>query len=166
MSTVRLIGSIILLQFIGEFCSPEVFFGMVGLIFDRTYYYYFWTSYTPYTVKTVTSTRTTTKTVWSVYATNSLDARSELRSSSRSYTFSAPYSATSLKSSTKPVTISASSAAPTSTSSNTGDTSGRLVSGSGDPGVFPDSAVGRGVSSTGVIAAVLVAAIGGLAFGL
>ncbi|CAI7614777.1 unnamed protein product [Penicillium bialowiezense] len=129
-----------------------------------TYYYYFWTSHVPYTVQTVTSTRTSTTTVWSVYATNSLEATVELISSSRDYTFSAPYSATSLRASSEPVTVSTGAASPTSTSSTNDDE----VSGSGSPGMFPASAAGVGfsVSATGLMAAALVAAIGGLAFGL
>ncbi|CAG8356500.1 unnamed protein product [Penicillium salamii] len=134
-----------------------------------TYYYYFWTSYAPYTAQTVTSTRTTTTTVWSVLATNSLEADVELISSSRDYTFSAPYSATSLKASSEPVTTSTRSAAPTSISTSSVDDG--EVSGSGDPGMFPDSAAGTAglsfsVSTTGLIAGTLAAAIGGLAFGL
>ncbi|CAG7922769.1 unnamed protein product [Penicillium olsonii] len=134
-----------------------------------TYYYYFWTSFAPYTVQTVTSTRTTTTTVWSVLATNSLEADVELISSSRDYTFSAPDSATSLKASSEPVTLSTNSAAPTATSTSSND--GGEVSGSGDPGLFPEDSVGAAglgfsVSSTGMIAGALAAAIGGLAFGL
>ncbi|OGE55566.1 hypothetical protein PENARI_c004G05215 [Penicillium arizonense] len=127
-----------------------------------TYWFYFWTSIPPYTVQTVTSTYTTTRTIWSVLETNSAEASASLSSKSARYTFSVPYSATSLKSSLEPVTLSTADATPSATSINSGGNSG---SGSGTS-VFGGSAVSVSVSATGVMAAVLAAAIGGLAFGL
>ncbi|KAJ5700559.1 hypothetical protein N7536_003572 [Penicillium majusculum] len=126
-----------------------------------TYWFYYWTSYAPYTVQTVTSTTTSTRTVWSVYATNRADATSSLSRSSARYSFSTPYEATSLKSSTAPVTLSTGAAAPSATvSDSTDDTI------AASPVIGASSAESVSVSGTGILAAVLVAAVGGLAFGL
>ncbi|KAJ5295967.1 hypothetical protein PENANT_c001G02167 [Penicillium antarcticum] len=130
-----------------------------------TYWFYFWTSISPYTVRTVTSTSTTTTTVWSVYMTDSDEATSSLRSKSSSYSFSVPYWATSLSSSSEPVTISTADPTPSATSGPSGDDTGGN-SASDITSTFGDSAPLVSVSTTGVMAAVLAAAIGGLAFGL
>ncbi|KAJ5169734.1 uncharacterized protein N7500_002517 [Penicillium coprophilum] len=130
-----------------------------------TYWYYYWTSFAPYTVQTVTSTRTSTRTVWSVYATDSAVATSSLEERSSSYTYFPPYSATSLKSSSEPVTLSATSATARAASDSTDDATGPSLGGTAsEPGV--GVAVSVGVSGTGILAAVLVAVVGGLAFGL
>ncbi|KAJ5374713.1 hypothetical protein N7517_006719 [Penicillium concentricum] len=127
-----------------------------------TYWFYYWTSFAPYTVQTVTSTRTSTRTVWSVYATNSAVATSSLEDRSSSYTYFPPYSATSLKSSSEPVTLSTSA---TATARAANDVTDEITGGASlDPGV--GAAVSVGVSGTGILAAVLVAVVGGLAFGL
>ncbi|KAJ5769958.1 uncharacterized protein N7511_002009 [Penicillium nucicola] len=130
-----------------------------------TYWFYFWTSFSPYTVRTVTSTTTTTHTVWSVYMTDSEEASASLSSKSSRYSFSTPYSATSLKSSSDPVTISTADSTPSATSVSSDGTSGS--SGSDVTSPFGGSAIASvSVSITGVMAAFLAAAIGGLAFGL
>ncbi|KAJ5971980.1 uncharacterized protein N7479_001898 [Penicillium vulpinum] len=135
-----------------------------------TYWFYYWTSYSPYTVRTVTSTITSTRSIWSVYATNSAVATSALSERSSSYSFRAPYSATSLESSTEPVTLfteptataraaGSSDATDEATGSDTVTEGTRLDSATG-------AAVSMGVSGTGIMAAVLIAAVGGLAFWL
>ncbi|KAJ5086773.1 hypothetical protein NUU61_008080 [Penicillium alfredii] len=132
-----------------------------------SYYFYYWTTSTSttYTIRTITSTRTTTSTIWSVYETDRADAASYLSSRSRSYTFSAPYAATSLISSTDPITLG--------TADNTG------VDGS-VPTTLPTTnqageLFGDGTSSAaevpahGVVAlvgVVLAGVVGALAFGL
>ncbi|KAJ5504037.1 hypothetical protein N7463_006911 [Penicillium fimorum] len=133
-----------------------------------TYWFYYWTSSAPYTIQTVTSTKTRTRTIWSVYATNGLEATSSLEDRSSSYTYFPPYSATSLKSSTDPLTLSTGA---TATARAAGDVTDQ-VTGSGssiggaslDPGT--DAAVNVGVSRTGILGAILAAIITGLAFGL
>ncbi|KAJ5823498.1 hypothetical protein N7447_005838 [Penicillium robsamsonii] len=128
-----------------------------------TYWFYYWTSFAPYTVQTVTSTRTSTQTVWSVYATNSAVATSSFEDRSSSYTYFPPYSATSLKSSSEPVTLSSATATAGAGDDVTG--SGSSIGGTSlDPGL--SAAVSVGVSGTGILAAVLVAIVGGLAFAL
>ncbi|KAJ5597497.1 hypothetical protein N7537_007581 [Penicillium hordei] len=126
-----------------------------------TYWFYYWTSYAPYTVQTVTSTTTSTRTIWSVYATDRAEATSSLSRKSSSYSFSTPYEATSLKSSTAPVTLSTGAAAPSATVSDSTDDT--VAAG---PVIGASSAESMSVSGTGILAAVLVAAVGGLAFGL
>ncbi|KAJ5505492.1 hypothetical protein PEX1_001920 [Penicillium expansum] len=126
-----------------------------------TYWYYYWTSYAPYTVRTVTSTTTSTRTIWSVYETNRAEATSSLSRKSTRYSFSTPYEATSLKSSTEPVTLSTGASAPSATASDSTD---EIVS--AGPVIGASSAESVGVSGTGILAAVFIAAIGGLAFGL
>ncbi|KAJ5125476.1 hypothetical protein N7448_004796 [Penicillium atrosanguineum] len=123
-----------------------------------TYWFYYWTSYSPYTVKTVTSTQTTTTTIWSAYETNSAEASSSFAAKSESYTFSAPYYATSLKASTDPVKLASNGfSTPTSTSS----------SGQGSSLTVGDSATGVSTNSFAVVAgAGFVALIAALAFGL
>ncbi|CAG8906119.1 unnamed protein product [Penicillium egyptiacum] len=131
-----------------------------------TYWFYYWTSYAPYTVRTVTSTTTSTRTVFSVFASNSAEATSSLLERSSSYSFYAPYEATSLKFSSEPVTLRTGSPAPHATSS--ADSTYGVLSGPINGAGSAGSAASVSVSGTGIgiLAAVLVAAIGGLAFGL
>ena len=95
------------------------------------------------------------------YATNRAEATSSLSRSSARYSFSTPYEATSLKSSTAPVALPTGAAAPSATvSDSTDDTV------SAGPVIGVSSAESVSVSGTGILAAVLAAAVGGLAFGL
>lgn len=145
---------------------------------DRSYWSYYWTSFSPYTVKTVTSTTRTTYTVWSVYATASAVASSSLSEKSSRYNFRPPYTATYLSKSSDPVTLNGAVAAPTAPPTSGSSDTGNVPSGSdsddtsgSDSGILTTfgsvgSAAGGGITGTGILAAVLVAALGGLAFGL
>ena len=125
---------------------------------SRTYWFYYWTSYSPYTVKTVTSTQMMTTTIWSVYETNSAEASSSFAAIAESYTFSAPYYATSLKASTDPVTLASNGfSTPTSTSSS-GEGSSLTVGGSASGLSTNEFAALAGAGFAALIAA--------LAFGL
>ncbi|KAJ5779657.1 hypothetical protein N7457_007377 [Penicillium paradoxum] len=130
-----------------------------------TYWSFYWTSFSPYTVKTVTSTIRSTYTVWSVYATNAAVATSSLADQSSSYNYKPPYTATYLSASSTPVTLAGGLAAPTGSPSSDDNTSGSDPGGLTSLGSVGAAASVR-FSGTGVVAAVLVAAIGGLAFRL
>jgi hypothetical protein len=105
-----------------------------------------------------------------VYAPNSAAATSSLAEESSRYNFQPPFTATYLSESTDPVSLGA--AAPTATSSSSDESDGTDVSdGSGviaipGLGTPSGSSAGMGITGTGVLGAILVAAVGGLAFGL
>ncbi|KAJ6014497.1 hypothetical protein N7540_009088 [Penicillium herquei] len=102
----------------------DICMGFQNTDYDRSYWFYFWTSYSPYTVQTVTSTETTTTTVWSAYATDSYDADESFTLSIELFTLYTPYSATSLKSSTDPVPIATGAAGTPTATGNAGSHSG------------------------------------------
>ncbi|KAJ5138445.1 uncharacterized protein N7515_003293 [Penicillium bovifimosum] len=148
-----------------------------------TYWSYYWTSWYPYTERTVTSTKTTTYTVWSVYASNGAEATSSLAAESSRYNFEPPFTATYLSASTDPVTLYTGGAAPTATGLHNGIEPGEDTglhngvepgedigvmpgAGAGAGAGTPDGAAGLRISGTGVLIAIFVAAVGGLAFGL
>ncbi|KAJ5138444.1 uncharacterized protein N7515_003292 [Penicillium bovifimosum] len=139
-----------------------------------TYWSYYWTSFYPYTQRTVTSTETTTYTVFSVFAKNSAEAVSWILAESSKYNFQPPFTATYLSASTHPASLYTvtEAAAPTATSLSSSDTGlhngvepgedNGVIPGTGAPG----GAAGLRISGTGVLVAILIAAVGGLAFGL
>lgn len=117
----------------------------------------------------MTSITVSTYTVFSVYASDSAVASSSLSVDSSRYNFQPPFTATYLSASVDATTEATASAAPTATSVAAGDGSSDDVTTGVDPAVANtpgSSATGLSVSGPGVLAAFLVTAIGGLAFGL